>query len=236
MTALRSALYLIVFYLWTLPLSLVMLPLLALPQRYTPPFARFWVRGVLGLLGGVCGISWRIEGSENLPPQPFIVASKHQSAFETFAYHLVFPNLAFVLKQELTWLPFFGWYLAKTGVIAIDRAAGTKALKSMVAGAQTAKADGRTIMIFPEGTRVRPGEHATYHTGIAMMYGSLGIPVVPIAVNTGLFWPKRSFLKRPGVITLKILPPIQPGLDRKTFMARLEGEIETATNTLCGLS
>ena len=232
MIAIRSALYLIAFYLFTVPLCLSYLPLLLLPSHVMPPFARIWVRGVLMLLRLICGLSWKVEGLEHLPPAPFIVAAKHQSAFETFAFQLVFPGLAFVLKQELTWIPFFGWFLAKTGVIAIDRAAGTRALKSMVTGAQVAKDQGRIILVFPEGTRVRPGQHTTYHTGIAMLYGSLGLPVVPVAVNTGLFWPKRAFLKQPGTIVLKILPPIQPGQDRKSFMTRLETEIETATNHL----
>jgi 1-acyl-sn-glycerol-3-phosphate acyltransferase len=196
------------------------------------PFARLWSKGVLLLMRFIVGIRWRVEGVENLPPKPFILASKHQSAFETFAIPVLIHDPAFVLKQELTWLPFFGWYLAKTGVIAIDRSAGTKALKSMVKGAEKARDDGRAIIIFPEGTRTTPGTKGTYHTGVAMLYGALNIPAVPMAVNSGLCWGKRAFTKHAGEIVFRILPPIAPGMDRKSFMALLENTIETATDEL----
>lgn len=235
MTALRSALYVTGFFLWTVPLAFLYLPLLALPRRALLPFVRLWTRGVMALLRATVGISYRVEGLENLPARPFIVASKHQSAFETFAFPLIVPDPAFVLKRELTWLPFFGWYLAKSGVIAIDRSAGAKALKSMVKGAQDARDEGRAIIIYPEGTRKAPGAKPAYHTGVAMLYGSLGLPVVPVALNSGVFWGKRAFTKQAGQVVVRILPPIPPGLDRKAFMARLETDIETATAELTGV-
>ena len=232
MTALRSALYLVCFYLWTVPVSVIYLPLLVLPRRAMIPCARLWSRGVLAMMRVIVGVHWRVEGLENLPPKPFILASKHQSAFETFAMSLLISDPAIVLKRELTWLPFFGWYLAKTGVIAIDRSAGTKALKAMVKGAEQARDAGRAIVIFPEGTRKPIGAPPDYHSGIAMLYGALNLPVVPMALNSGLCWGKRSFVKEPGDVVFRILPAIAPGLNRKVFMAQLENSIETATNEL----
>jgi len=231
-TVLRSAVYLTCFYLWTLPTCIVYLPLLILPRKVMVPFARIWAAGVLLLMRVIVGITWKVEGLENLPPRPFILASKHQSAFETFAIPVLIADPAFVLKRELTWIPFFGWYLAKTGVIAIDRSAGVKALKSMTKGAEQARDDGRAIVIYPEGTRIAPGAKGEYHTGIAMLYGALGVPVVPMALNSGLCWSKRAFTKHAGQITFRILPPIAPGLNRKVFMAQLESAIETATGEL----
>ena len=234
MKALRSALYVLGFFAWTVPVAVVYLPFLALPRTWFLPFARLWSRGVMALLRVTVGITYRVEGAENLPPRPFIVASKHQSAFETFAFPLVVTDPAFVLKRELTWLPFFGWYLAKTGVIAIDRSAGVKALKAMVRGAEEASNQGRAIIIYPEGTRMAPGSAPNYHTGVAMLYGALNLPVVPVALNSGVFWGKRAFTKKPGEVVFKILQPIAPGLNRKVFMAQLEASIETETAKLIG--
>ncbi|HSV29745.1 MAG TPA: lysophospholipid acyltransferase family protein [Candidatus Omnitrophota bacterium] len=232
MTALRSVLFVVLFYAWTLPLAVLYLPLLLAPRPVMMTFAKAWLRGVLGLLRAVCGLTFEVRGTEHLPKGAAIVAAKHQSAFETFAFHLLLDDPAYVLKRELTWIPFFGWYLAKTGVIAIDRSAGTKALKAMVKGGEDAKADNRPIIIFPEGTRTPPGERQPYHTGVAMLYGALDLPVVPVALNSGLFWRKRGFAKRAGIITLEFLPPMAPGMNRKAFMAELESRVEAATDAL----
>lgn len=222
----------ILFYVWTVPLSVIYLPLLLAPRPVMMVFAKVWLKVVLGLMKLVCGLDFEVRGRENMPKGAAIIASKHQSAFETFAFHLLLNDPAYVLKRELTWIPFFGWYLARTGVIAIDRSAGTKALKAMVKGGEEAKADNRPIIIFPEGTRTPPGERQPYHTGIAMMYGALDLPVVPVALNSGLFWRKRGFSKRAGTIALEFLAPIPPGMNRKAFMAELENRIETATDLL----
>lgn len=232
MTAARSVLFFALFQLWTAVLTLLYLPLLLLPRRVMVPFARLWVRGALVLLAAVCGLRYEFRGGAAMPKGPVIVAAKHQSAFETFAFHMLLDDPAYVLKRELTWIPFFGWYLAKTGVIAIDRSAGTKALKAMVKGGEAAAAAGRPIIVFPEGTRTPPGERQPYHSGVAMLYGALKVPVVPVALNSGLYWARRSFLKRPGTIVIEALPAIAPGLDRKTLMAELEARIETATDAL----
>lgn len=231
-TAFRSILFAALLYVWTLMMAFGYLPLLLLPRRVMVRCARPWIRGVMTLMRVVLGLSFEVRGLENLPSVPVLITSKHQSAFETFAFHLILNDPAFVLKRELQWIPFFGWYLAKTGVIAINRSAGTKALKLMVKGGEEAKAEGRSIIIFPEGTRTPPGTRQPYHTGVAMMYGALKIPVVPVALNSGLFWRKGYFLKRPGVVTIEFLPAIEPGMDRKKFMAEIEIRIESATDQL----
>ncbi len=232
MTALRSALFIVYIWLLTALLSALYLPLLVLPRRAMGPAVRLWLKAVQGGLKVLAGLDWELRGAENLPPGPLVIASKHQSAFETFIFHLLLSDPAFILKRELLWIPFFGWYLAKSGVVAIDRSAGTKALKAMVKGAEAAAAAGRPIVIFPEGTRAAPGDRLPYHSGIAMLYGALKLPVVPIALNSGLFWRRRGFLKKPGTITIEALPAIPPGMDRKAFMAELESRIETATDRL----
>jgi 1-acyl-sn-glycerol-3-phosphate acyltransferase len=139
---------------------------------------------------------------------------------------------AFVLKRELLSIPLFGWYLRKVGMIAVDRAAGASALRNMARQASEAFAEGRSILIFPEGTRVPPGESRPYHPGVAALYTQLKVPVVPVALNSGLFWGRRSFVKRPGTVTVQFLPPIPPGLDRKAFMRELESRIEAAAMVL----
>ncbi|CUW37807.1 putative 1-acyl-sn-glycerol-3-phosphate acyltransferase [Magnetospirillum sp. XM-1] len=232
MTLVRSALFIVFTWVWTLVLSILYLPLLVLPRKAMLPAVKLWLNGMLGALRVLAGLSWELRRAENLPSGPFIVASKHQSAFETFVFHLLLGDPAYILKRELLWIPFFGWYLGKTGVIAIDRSAGTKALKAMVKGAEEAAALGRPVIIFPEGTRAAPGAKLPYHTGVAMLYGALKVPVVPIALNSGLFWRRRGFAKKPGTLTLEALPPIAPGMDRKAFMAELENRIETATDRL----
>ncbi|MBV5326004.1 MAG: 1-acyl-sn-glycerol-3-phosphate acyltransferase [Rhodospirillaceae bacterium] len=232
MTAFRSALFVTFIWVWTTALSLVYLPLLMAPRKMMRPAIRLWLGGTLGALRMLSGLTFELRGRENLPDGPFLVASKHQSAFETFAFHLLLNDPAYILKRELLWIPFFGWYLGKSGVIAINRSAGTKALKAMVKGAEEAIALGRPVVIFPEGTRAAPGAKLPYHSGVAMLYGALKVPVAPIALNSGLFWRRRGFLKKAGTITIEVLPAIAPGMDRKAFMAELETRIETATDLL----
>jgi len=228
----RSALFFIYLCSWTVILSTIYIPLLVMPRHWTVVAARFWLSGVLVGLRFLVGLTWELRGAETIPEGAIIVASKHQSTFETFAFRSVFPDPAFILKKELLWIPFFGWYLFKSGVIAIDRSAGTRALKEMVKGASVASAKKRQLIIFPEGTRAAPGAKLPYHSGVAMLYGSQNLPVVPIALNSGVYWPRGGFLKRPGKIIIEVLPVIPPGLDRKTFMAELENRIETASDRL----
>ena len=230
MTALRSALFVALFNAWTLVLGILYLPLLACPPKVVAGPAKFWVRGCFVLLRLLCGLSYRVEGE--VPRGAALVASKHQSTLETFAFRLILDDPAVILKRELLRIPIFGWYLGKTGVIAIDRAAGMKALKEMVKGAEAAVAEGRQVLIFPEGHRQEVGAEPNYHSGVAMIYAGLGLPCVPVALNSGLFWGRGSLSKRPGVVTIRFLPAIPAGLDRKTFMERLQAAIEPASTAL----
>lgn len=228
----RSTLFNLAFWLWTGVLALGGLPLLLASRRTVQRYARFWLRGVQALLGTIVGLRYELRGEAHRPATPTIFALKHQSAWETLVCHLLFDDPAIALKRELTLIPIFGWYLARTGMIRIDRGAGPRALRSLVEGARHAFARGSSVIIFPEGTRVPVGERRPYSPGVAALYLQLGRPVVPVALNSGLFWPRRSFVKRPGRITVELLEPIAPGLDRKAFMAELERRLEAATRRL----
>ncbi|MEE9195290.1 MAG: lysophospholipid acyltransferase family protein, partial [Alphaproteobacteria bacterium] len=207
-------------------------PLLVMPRRFLVRGARIWAKVTFALLAAICGLRHEIRGLENLPQHPCILASKHQSAWDTLIFALVVDGPSFVFKQELLWVPPLGWYIRHAGGIPINRKGGGKALRKMVDTARAVLNAGQYIVIFPEGTRVPPGERLAYHPGIAAFYSQLAVPVVPVAVNSGLFWGRRSFLKKPGVIVLEILPPIGPGLARKAFTARLEESIESASTRL----
>nr|WP_249209143.1 lysophospholipid acyltransferase family protein [Magnetospirillum sulfuroxidans] len=215
---------------WTLVLGTLYLPLLGASPTLVAAAARFWVRGTFVLLRLTCGLSWEVRGT--VPQGAALVAAKHQSTLETFAFFLILAEPAVILKQELLKIPFFGWYLAKTGVIAIDRAAGTKALKEMVKGSQAAIAENRPVLIFPEGHRVEVGAAPDYHTGVAMLYSGLGLDCVPVAVNTGLFWGRGRFNKQAGTAIIQFLDPIPAGMERKAFMVELQTRIETASAAL----
>lgn len=234
MTAFRSLAYQLLFLPWTLALSLLYLPLLAVgSRRFMQRCAAFWLEGSLLFQKAILGLSFEVRGLDNLPADGrVLVAAKHQSAWDTMVFHHLLADPAYILKKELLSLPFIGWYLQKSGQVAIDRKAGMKALKLMVEGAKAALADHRQIVIFPEGHRQPPGVAGDYHSGVAMLYGALDVPLVPVALNSGLFWRRNAFLRRPGVITLEFLPAIPPGLDRKTLMATIEERIETATRRL----
>jgi 1-acyl-sn-glycerol-3-phosphate acyltransferase len=231
MIVLRSLAFNVLFSAWTLAAFLVGLPALASTQA-VHFCARLWVRGILALLAVTVGIRHRCVGLDNRPAGPAIYAFKHQSAWDTLVPVLVLERPAITLKQELLRLPLFGWYLSRSGAIPIDRAAGAKSLRRMIQAAKKATAAGQPLVIYPEGTRVAPGQRLPYRPGVAALYRALDLPVVPVAHNAGLFWGRRAFLKRPGVITLEFLPPIAPGLERAEFMRRLEESMETAANRL----
>jgi 1-acyl-sn-glycerol-3-phosphate acyltransferase len=177
----------------------------------------------------VGGITYRVVGEEYVPKGAAIIASKHQSAWETFKVHLLFGDPAVVLKKTLVYVPIWGWYLSRSGVVPVNRAKGHRALLEMMTAAQKFAKDGRKIVIFPQGTRLAPTAYKPYKGGIAALYEELNIPVVPMALNSGLIWPRNSFLKKPGVITVEFLPPIPPGLPRAEMMKRLEEGLESAT-------
>lgn len=232
MTRLRSLVFDALFLCWSVAMHLVTLPLLLGPPGGVYLMGWIWVRGGLFLLRAVCGLGYRIEGLENLPDHPVVVAAKHQSIWETIAFCHIFRRPIFVLKHELLRIPFYGWYLRRMGMIAIDREGGATALRRMIAEARQQLDAGKHIVIFPEGTRTRPGQRRPYHPGVAALYKQLGVPVLPVALNSGLFWPARSFRQKPGRITVKMLPPLPPGLDRREFIARLEQSIEDASRSL----
>ena len=235
MTVLRSLLFNLVFFgSGAVFLSLV-LPALLLSRRVTILIGETWFAFLLEALRLICGISYEIRGHENIPDTPSIIAAKHQSAWDTFAFLTFIDDGAYVIKQELTRIPVYGWFLTKAAMVPVDRAAGSKALRQMVKTARARLAEGRHIVIFPEGTRTAPGERRDYHPGVAALYSQLAVPVVPVALNSGLYWPRRAFLKRPGHIVVEILPPILPGLPRQEFMAQLKAAIEQASDRLCGI-
>lgn len=232
MTLLRALLFNIGFYLWTGFIGLYGLPLLLAPRHVVMGFGRMWSAGVLRILAWTVGLTHEVRGAENLPPGPAIIAMKHQSAWDTLALPVIFGDPAVVIKRELLWVPLYGWYVRRAGAIPVDRGGGAGALKRMLASARDAIEQGRRIAIFPEGTRTAVGAKQPYHPGVAALYGQLGLPLIPVAVNSGLFWGRRSFLKRPGRIRVEILPPIAPGLPRRAVMAELETRIEEATARL----
>ncbi|HEX2150603.1 MAG TPA: 1-acyl-sn-glycerol-3-phosphate acyltransferase [Stellaceae bacterium] len=213
-------------------LGVLGLPLLLAPRRMVMRFGRLWARSVLALLRAIVGIDCEIRGLGNVPSGPCIVAMKHQSAWDTLILPVVLHDPAVVLKRELLWVPFYGWYAARAGSISIDRSGRATALRRMLAAARMAAAESRPIVIFPEGTRTAPGRHLSYQPGVAALYQTLAVPLVPAAVNSGLYWGRRSFFKRPGRITLAFLDPIPPGLSRRQLMPELERRIETATAAL----
>jgi 1-acyl-sn-glycerol-3-phosphate acyltransferase len=232
MILLRSLAFNLALYLVTAAQAILGLPVMLLPRRLAYRFGRSWADLILRLCAAIAGLGYEVRGREHLPKGPAIIAMKHQSAWDTFAVAVVFDDPAIVLKQELLWIPFYGWYLWKSGMIAIDRKAGPQALRKLVAAGKRAAAIGRPLVIFPEGTRTAPGTHRPYQPGVAALYRQLDLPLVPVAVNSGLFWARRGFLKRPGRITLEILPPIPPGGERHQVMQELERRIETATARL----
>jgi 1-acyl-sn-glycerol-3-phosphate acyltransferase len=226
----RSVAFHLAFWPWTAVMVLAVLPVLALPRQWTMAHARVWMRGVHALLRGIVGLDYEVRGQ--VPPGPLVFAVKHQSAWETMTLHLLIADPAIALKRELTQIPLFGWGLRRAGMIRIDRAQGARALRALLEGTRAALARGSQPVIFPEGTRVAPDERRPYQPGVAALYTKLNLPVVPVALNSGLFWPRRSWLRRPGRIVVEFLAPIPPGLERRAFMAELEARLEGGTTSL----
>lgn len=227
-----SLLFNVGWYAWSIILAIVGLPVLLLPAAAVRAYARFWVRGILAWLRVTCGLRHRISGLENIPPGPVIIASRHQSSWETLAFEVLFADSATVLKRELFWIPVVGWMMWRAGHLGVNRKAGASALRQLLRDAQGVVAEGRRILIYPEGTRTPPGAARPYQPGTAALYGQLGLPVVPVALNSGLFWARRVFLKRPGLIEVEVLAPIPPGLPRAQFLAELQSRISTASDRL----
>jgi 1-acyl-sn-glycerol-3-phosphate acyltransferase len=229
---LRALLFNIAFYLWTAAYGIFGLPFMLAPRRRVMQFGTLWSTGCVKLAEWIVGLRWEVRGRENLPEGAAIIAMKHQSAWDTLILPVLFRDVAIVIKKELTWVPLYGWYAQRAGAIGIDRKAGAAALRRMIEPAKAAAAEGRPIAIFPEGTRTAVGSRLPYQPGVAALYRQLDLPLVPVAVNSGLFWGRRAFMKRPGRIVVDILPPIPPGRDRRQALAELEQRIETATAAL----
>lgn len=233
MALIRSLVFSLAFFLNNLLWFVAGMPFMVLHWR---PFWRYighpWARSNLWWHRVICGNTIELRGLENLPATGCIIASKHQSAWETLALASLVPGPAFILKRELTWIPFFGWYLIASGQIAIDRSKRGAAVGGMIERSRAAVAEGKHLMIFPEGTRRAIGAEPAYRFGVAHLYEALGVVCVPVAVNSGLFWPRRSLIKRPGRIVLEFLPPIQPGMPKEAFFETVKERIETATDRL----
>ena len=229
---LRSFLFNVGWYLGTTIIAIVGSPILLMPRRFVVAWSLFWIDFCLWWLRITCRLTHRVSGLENMPAGPVILACKHQSSWETLAFSRLFPGSATVMKRELLLIPVVGWAMARVGNIAVERGDGSKALRGLIKQAKATLAEGRSILIFPEGTRVAVGDERPYQVGTAALYRQLGVPVVPVALNSGLFWGRRKFIKWPGVIDVEILPAIPPGLSRDIFMTTLRERIEEATNRL----
>ena len=234
MLILRSLVFNILFYvnlaLW---LVLAAFPALLLPRRALLAVTVGWATTALWLMRVVAGTTYEIHGRENIPQGGIIVAAKHQSFWETFVLMTLFKDPIFILKRELMRIPFFGWCLYKFRMIPVDRGGKARALAQVTRRAKTELRDNqRQLLIFPEGTRRPAGAPPAYKFGVAHLYAELKLPCLPIALNSGLYWPRRSFLRRPGTIRLEILPPIAAGLDKVAFQTLLQQRIETTSDRL----
>jgi 1-acyl-sn-glycerol-3-phosphate acyltransferase len=234
MTFLRSSLFALALIVITPPYAIVAIATLPLPRLMRYRIISGWSRLVILLSKMILKIDWRIEGREHLPRRPSVILAKHQSAWETMAFQLFFPPQVHVLKRELLWIPFFGWGLALMSPIAIDRRRGHSALRFMAKRGKQRLAQGFWIVVFPEGTRVAPGEKRPYQIGGAWLAAASGAPVVPVAHNAGLVWPRNAFLKRPGTVTIRIGPPIDSAdRDPATINRLAEKWIEEQQKALC---
>jgi 1-acyl-sn-glycerol-3-phosphate acyltransferase len=229
---LRSLIFVVVFYVNTALFLLLGSWLLAAPRSWAMAGLKAHARASLWLLKVIVGTRMEVRGLERLPARPFLVAAKHQSAWDTFALVPLFHDPALIMKAELMHIPFYGWFSRKFGMIPIRREAGPTALRQMMREAKARAAAGREILVFPEGTRRAPGAPPEYKPGVVLLYDGLGLPCVPLALNSGLFWPRRQLMRYPGTIVVEMLDPIEPGLPRSAFKAELERRIETATARL----
>lgn len=229
---LRSLIYNVLFYMLLVFWILVAIPTYVLPPRAFMRVAKAWARSSVWLMRVVCGTKVDYRGLEKIPAGPLIVASKHQSTWETFALMPFFDQPLFIYKRELAWIPFFGWYLMKSRMIGVDRDGGVRSLMDMARRAPEEVLRGRQLIIFPEGTRAPVDAPPNYKTGVGQIYVKCGVPCIPVALNSGLFWPRRTFLRYPGTLVVEFLDPLPPGLSRKEFVTRISGAIEDATSRI----
>lgn len=234
MLFLRSLVFNLFLYSFTVVCSVLVMVLAVVSPRYMPSFARWWSCTWLRVYELICGVSYEIHGQEHVPSGGCIIAMKHQSTWDTFALFAVFRAPVFVFKRELAYIPFFGWALIRLGCIPVKRGAGKAAVDSIISGAKVAMTLGKQVVIFPEGTRSSVEQPPHYKSGVSHLYTALKVACLPVALNSGVLWPRRKFLRPPGVITVEILNPVQPGLDRKEMFSILVDQIETASAQLCG--
>ncbi|MCP3463644.1 1-acyl-sn-glycerol-3-phosphate acyltransferase [Bradyrhizobium sp. CCGUVB23] len=226
---LRSLVFNVLFYAVLVFWAIIALPTFLMSPRAMLTVAEWWANSTLFLMRVICNIKVEFRGVEKIPAGPLVIASKHQSFWETFGLLHFFDRPIFILKRQLMHIPVFGQFLGKTGMIAIDRSAGVKALLDMTRRARDAVRSGRQLVIFPEGTRRAPGAPPDYKTGFAQIYSACGVPCLPIALNSGLFWPRRTFMRYPGTLVVEFLDPLPPGLPKDEYIARVRGAIEEAT-------
>ncbi|PPR47920.1 MAG: hypothetical protein CFH19_00008 [Alphaproteobacteria bacterium MarineAlpha5_Bin9] len=222
----RSLFFYFLLYLWTIFLGIIFLPFLFLPNNYLKKPINFWIKGILLFLKQICSISYEFRNIENIPNEPVIIASKHQSAFETLALFYYFKKSLFIHKKELLYIPIFGLYLKKCNMIAINRKQGTSSMRKMLKEVKNKISNGYSIIIFPEGTRKKPNENTNYKSGITGIYNECKCNVLPVALNSGCFWQKGKITKNPGKIIIKFLEVIPSGLEKSNFLKILEKKIE----------
>ena len=232
MVVLRSLLFNLAFFVVSAGIALLALPLLAVPRTALRAAMRAWARMVVAMLRVIAGVRLDLRGMEHIPPGACVIAAKHQSAFDTAVWLALLPDAAYVLKKELLSIPLYGWHARKARMIPVDRAGGGAALRGMLRAASAALAEGRQVVIFPEGTRTAPGQRVPYQPGVVAIAGAASVPVIPVAPDCGRIWGRRAFLKRPGVIRISVLPPLPPGLPRARLLRELEQAIESETDRL----
>jgi len=229
---LRSLVFNILFYLVFLSWAIVALPTFAMPRGAMLRVANWWAQSNIFLMRTICKIKVEFRGVEKIPKGPLIVASKHQSMWETISLLRFFEAPFFAVKRELLFIPLFGLFLIKTRMIAIDRSAGGRALIRMARRAVEEVRSGRQFVIFPEGTRKAVGAPPQYKGGLGLIYVDCGVPCLPVALNSGLFWPRRTFMRYPGTLVVEFLDPLPPGLPRDQFLDHVQTVIEAATNRI----
>jgi 1-acyl-sn-glycerol-3-phosphate acyltransferase len=232
MVHLRSIVFAAAFYVTTFTMLLGLVWLLLGPRKLAIAALKLHGRICLWLLAQICGVKLEVRGRENLPAGACLVIAKHQSTWDTFALLTLFDDPAIVLKDELRWIPIYGWFCVKFEHILVKRERAAVALKHMVADAKLRVADGRQILIFPEGTRQAPGATPDYKPGYVALYEQLDVPCIPLALNSGLFWPRRSFLRHSGTIVVEFLPALPAGQPRALMRKRIEAQIEAASDRL----
>jgi 1-acyl-sn-glycerol-3-phosphate acyltransferase len=232
-TWLRSTFYLLLFSLWTALVAVICTPFLALPRRWTLGMFQVWGQGVVALLALV-GVRVEVRGREHIPAGAALVAPKHQCMLDVFAQFTWLPASAFVMKKELAWIPWFGWYGKKAGAIVIDREGSSKTMRQVIREGTERFSWGAQVVVFPEGHRQPIGAEPNYKPGIAALYRELDVPVYPVATNAGEHWSAKGLRLKPGLIVYEYLEPIPPGLKRAEFMRLLQDRIETASAALLG--